>query len=56
VILGVTSSTWTQILVALSIFVPLIITVALTVFVLRGKKNDPDEQRWRRLKDAGRSE
>jgi hypothetical protein len=51
-----TASGWTQVLVALSIFVPVIITIALTIFVLRGKKNDPDEQRWRQLEDAGRSE
>lgn len=51
-----TSSTWTEILVSLSIFVPVVVTVVLTVFVLRGKKDDPDEQRWRRLKDEGRSE
>jgi hypothetical protein len=51
-----TASTWTQILVGLSIFVPVVVTVVLTVYVLRGAKNDPDEQRWRRLKDEERSE
>ena len=51
-----TASTWTQILVALSIFVPVVVTVVLTVYVLRGAKHDPDEQRWRRLKDEERSE
>jgi hypothetical protein len=35
--------------------VPVIVTVALTVLVLRGKKDDPDEQRWRRLEDDERS-
>ena len=53
--LALTPSTWTQIIVGLSIFVPVVVTVSLTVFVLRGKKNDPDEQRWRRLKDQERS-
>ena len=54
--LAVSGTTWTQVVVALSIFVPVIVTVALTVFVLRGAKNDPDEQRWRRLEDQERSE
>ena len=36
-------------IVALSIFVPVIVTVVITVVVLRGAKDDPDEQRWRRL-------
>jgi hypothetical protein len=49
-------STWTEILITLSIFVPIVITVVLTVFVLRGAKHDPDEERWRRLKDEDRSE
>ena len=49
--LAISPTTWTQIVVALSIFVPLIIATVLTVVVLRGKKNDPDEQRWRELKD-----
>jgi hypothetical protein len=40
---------WTQLIVALSIFVPVVVTVAITYFVLRGQKDDPDEQRWRRL-------
>jgi hypothetical protein len=49
-------STWTEILITLSIFVPVVITVVLAVYVLRGAKRDPDEQRWRRLKDEERSE
>jgi heme/copper-type cytochrome/quinol oxidase subunit 2 len=47
-VLAYTASTWTQIVVAVSIFVPVIITAALAVVFLRGKKNDPDEQRMRR--------
>jgi heme/copper-type cytochrome/quinol oxidase subunit 2 len=47
--LALTASGWTQVIVALSIFVPVIVTAAITIVVLRGKKNDPDEQRWRRL-------
>lgn len=47
--LALTSSGWTQVIVALSIFVPVIVTTAITIVVLRGAKDDPDEQRWRRL-------
>lgn len=47
--LALTASGWTQVIVALSIFVPVIVTALITIVVLRGKKNDPDEQRWRRL-------
>ena len=47
--LALTASGWTQVIVALSIFVPVIVTTLITIVVLRGKKNDPDEQRWRRL-------
>jgi hypothetical protein len=52
----VTPSTWTQIIVGLSIFVPVIVTVIITVKVVRGAKDDPDEQRWRRMRDEQRSE
>jgi hypothetical protein len=43
-----TASGWTQVIVALSIFVPVVAAAAITIFVLRGAKNDPDEQRWQR--------
>ena len=42
-----TASGWTQVIVALSIFVPVVAALAITIVVLRGSKNDPDEQRWR---------
>jgi heme/copper-type cytochrome/quinol oxidase subunit 2 len=48
-VLAYTADAWTQVLVALSIFVPVVVATALTVWVLRGAKNDPDEQRRRRL-------
>jgi hypothetical protein len=54
-VLALTSSTWTQVVVALSIFAPVVVTAALTVLVLRGKKNDPDELRWRRLEAERRA-
>ena len=47
--LALTPSGWTQVIVGLSIFVPVIVTALITFLVLRGKKDDPDEQRWRRL-------
>ena len=46
-LLAYTASGWTQVIVALSIFVPVAAAIAITVGVLRGQKNDPDEQRWR---------
>jgi hypothetical protein len=47
-LLAYTASGWTQVIVALSIFVPVVAALAITIVVLRGSKNDPDEQRWRR--------
>ena len=46
--LAYTASAWTQVVVALSIFVPVVVATVITVWVLRGAKNDPDEQRLRR--------
>jgi len=54
--LALTPNAWTEIVVALSIFVPVIVAAALTVWVLRGKRNDPDEQRWRRLEAERRAQ
>jgi hypothetical protein len=47
-VIAYTASTWTQIVVGLSIFVPVVAAGALTVVFLRGRKDDPDEQRLRR--------
>ena len=47
-VLGYTANTWTQIIVACSIFVPVAITIALTWVFLHGARDDPDEQRLRR--------
>ena len=47
-ILSLSGNTWTQIIVAFSIFGPLTVAIVLTVVVLRGKRSDPDEQRMRR--------
>jgi hypothetical protein len=46
-LLAYTASGWTQVIVALSIFVPVVAALAITIVVLRGSKHDPDEQRWR---------
>ena len=53
--LAYTANGWTQVIVALSIFVPVIAAAAITIWVLRGKKNDPDEQRLRRVQDEYRA-
>jgi len=47
-VLAYTASAWTQAIVALSIFVPVLAALWLTIWVLRGAKHDPDEKRWRR--------
>jgi hypothetical protein len=44
------------VIVGLSIFVPVVVTIAITIAVLRGAKNDPDEQRWRREAERRRRE
>jgi Na+(H+)/acetate symporter ActP len=48
VTLGYTATTWTQVIVAVSIFVPVVVTIALAVVFLRGGRNDPDVQRLKR--------
>jgi heme/copper-type cytochrome/quinol oxidase subunit 2 len=48
-VLAYTADAWTQVIVAISIFVPVAVTIVLAVVFLRGKKNDPDEQRLRRV-------
>jgi hypothetical protein len=45
------ASGWTELIVSLSIFVPVAIAAAITIAVLRGSKNDPDEQRWQHQAD-----
>lgn len=52
--LAFSGDAWTQLIVALSIFVPVVITIAISIVFLRGAKNDPDEQRWRRLEEQRR--
>ena len=53
-LLAYTGTTWTQVIVACSIFIPLAIATALTWFFLHGKSADPDEQRWARLDEQRR--
>jgi len=47
-VIAYSGSTWTQVIVAISIFVPVVVTIVLAVFFLRSAKNDPDEQRLKR--------
>jgi hypothetical protein len=47
-VIAYSGSTWTQIIVAFSIFVPVVVTAVLAVYFLRGAKHDPDEQRLKR--------
>ena len=42
-----TTNGWTELIVAISIFGPVVVALAITIYVLRNKKNDPDEQRLR---------
>jgi hypothetical protein len=52
-VIAYSADAWTQVIVGLSIFVPVLITIALAWVFLRGARNDPDEQR-RRRQDAER--
>jgi hypothetical protein len=47
-VIAYTADTWTQVIVAISIFVPVVVTIVIAIVFLRGAKNDPDEQRLRR--------
>ncbi len=49
--LAYSGSTWTQVIGAFSIFVPVVVTAVLTVVFLRGAKDDPDEQRLKRVQE-----
>jgi hypothetical protein len=50
-VIAYSGSTWTQIIVAISIFVPVVVTIALAVVFLRGAKDDPDERRLKRVQE-----
>jgi hypothetical protein len=52
-LIAYSADAWTQVIVAFSIFVPVLVTIALAWVFLRGGRNDPDEQRRRRI-DAER--
>ena len=49
--LAFTADGWTQLIVALSIFVPVVLATVITIWVLRGAKDDPDAQRMRRAQE-----
>jgi hypothetical protein len=46
-VIAYTADGWTELIVAISIFAPVAAALAITIYVLRGAKNDPDEQRFR---------
>ncbi len=46
--LAYTASTWTQVIVGLSIFVPVVVTIGLCIVFLRAK-GDPDAERLKRV-------
>ena len=48
------SSPALETVIAISIFLPVILTAALAWWVLRGKRDDPDEKLWRLQDDARR--
>ncbi|HEY8724594.1 MAG TPA: hypothetical protein VIL92_12140 [Gaiellaceae bacterium] len=50
-LIAYSASGWTELIVSLSIFVPVAIAAAITIVVLRGSKDDPDEQRWQHQAD-----
>jgi hypothetical protein len=47
-VLAYSASTWTQVIVGLSIFVPVLITVGLCIAFLRAK-GDPDAERLKQV-------
>jgi hypothetical protein len=50
-VIAYSGSTWTQIIVAFSIFVPVVATIVLAIVFLGGAKRDPDEQRLKRVQE-----
>ncbi|HEY2328178.1 MAG TPA: hypothetical protein VGH52_11905 [Gaiellaceae bacterium] len=52
--LAVTGNSWLEVILIASAVVPLSIVGVLAWFILRGKRDDPDEQRWRRLEEQRR--
>ena len=53
-IVAFSADAWTEVIVALSIFIPVLVTIAISIVFLRSAKDDPDEQRWRRLAEQRR--
>ena len=53
--LASSGSTASQVIIAVSVFLPVIVAIWLAWIFLRGKKDDPDEQRWRRLEEQRRA-
>jgi hypothetical protein len=53
-VLAVSGNSWLEVILILSAVVPVSIVIALAWFFLRGKSDDPDERRWRRLAEQRR--
>jgi nitrogen fixation-related uncharacterized protein len=53
-VLATQASPALETVIAISIFLPVILTAALAWWVLRGKRDDPDEKLWRLQDDARR--
>ena len=53
--LAASGSTASQVIIAVSIFLPVLVAIWLAWIFLRGKRDDPDEQRWRRLEEQRRA-
>jgi nitrogen fixation-related uncharacterized protein len=52
-VLANSGNTAVEVVITLSAVVPVVIAAVLTWYVLRGKRDDPDEKLWR-LQDAER--
>jgi hypothetical protein len=48
-VIAYSAGTWTEIIVAFSIVVPVVVTAVLAWVFLHGAKNDPDAKRLRRV-------
>ncbi len=48
-LLAITGQGWVGVIVGLSIFVPVIVTVVIAWFFLRGARHDPDQARLKQV-------
>ena len=50
-LLAVSGSGWVEVIVALSIFVPVVITIVIVIFFFRAARDDPDNERLKRAQE-----